>query len=141
MSQLPPMTTVIRGIHQAWRDEFNPITTISKSSLLTPSGKYPTIKPRSSHLALSRSESVLSGCCMSPAIVRVLKCISRTARYRQWVDINRREATVMRRNCNDKAARVARSSSEVVQRQGSPYHHPSGERHNFPPRNSRYPCT
>ena len=120
----------------------NPLWTVSMSMSLpsTPSSMDPTVKRLSSHLDSSRAESVPSRRWMSSAIVRVLKCVSRVMRSKQWVDIDRRQRWCCR-SLNGQAARVASTSSEVAQRRGSPCHHPSGERHSLPPRNNDCLCT
>ena len=65
---------------------------VSMSSSRTSSGKGPTVKLRSSHLALSRQVPLSTRRCISLAIATVLKWVSRATRSRQ-VDIYRREAT------------------------------------------------
>jgi len=74
----------------------NPIATVPMSSSYNRSGKHPTDNIRSAHFGLSRLEPSLSRRCISPAMPRVLKWISRTVIPRQWMDIDKREKMVVR---------------------------------------------
>jgi len=109
------------------------MATVPTSSSRTWSDKWPTYSLSNPHLGLSHPKPSPSMRYMSPAMVQVLNWISRSVSSSKWMDIDKRDAAVVRQElrrhtlpnstsvgAGDVTARFSTSSSIRRKRQMSP---------------------